>query len=39
MNADAGVMSEPVKQNGDAGGVWEDIIPVSECSVGCDQQG
>jgi hypothetical protein len=27
---DVGVMSEPVKQSGDAGGVWEDIVPVLE---------
>ena len=38
-DGDVGVMSEPVQQSGDAGGVSEDIIPVFECSVGCDQQG
>jgi len=38
-DGDVGVMSEPVQQRGNAGSVWRDIIPVFECSVGCDQQG
>jgi hypothetical protein len=32
-DGDLGVMSEPIQQRGDAGGVGEDLVPVSKCSV------